>query len=131
MVGVLLPLLWQPAAGGGLRRAGADALAEWIGPARTGPVQGGEPEAANHDGPACLAVAAEPADVGAERLVPGAREARRRPREEEGDRRPGAQAARCVVEVCQQRRRHRGCGDEGRLSALAVAFPFGRTLIRS
>ncbi len=75
-------------------------------------------------------MAAAPADVGAEPLVQGTRAARWRPREEDDDCRPGAQAPGRAVEVCQQRRRHRGCAHESCLTTLAATFSFGRTLIR-
>lgn len=106
----------EAAAGGRLCGAGADAMAERIGGTRTGRVQIGQSEAADHLDPARMALAAAPADVRAEPLVQGSRQVQRRPREADDDRRPCPKAARRAVEVRQQRRRHRGRGDEGCLS---------------
>src|SRR4051794_3926525 len=102
LAGVLLPLVQQSAAGGRLRGAGADAMAERIGGTRTGRVQIGQPEAADHLGPDRMALAAAPADVGAEPLVQGSRHARRRPREADDDRRPGPEAARDVLDNLEE-----------------------------
>src|SRR3954453_21128380 len=70
-----LPILPQPAAGGRLCRAGPDTVAKRIGAARTGRIEVGQPEAAIHHDPTGLAMAAAPADVGAEPLVSRARDA--------------------------------------------------------
>src|SRR3954451_24080864 len=101
-----LPLLRQPAAGGRLCRAGTNTVAKWIGAARTGRLEVGQPEAAIHHDPAGLAMAAAPTDVGVEPLVSRAREAQWRARQEDGDRRPGTQAPRRTLEILVQRRGH-------------------------
>src|SRR5689334_4965586 len=126
-----LPFLPQPAAGGRLCRAGADTLAKWIGAARTGCIEVGQPQAAIHHDPAGLVMAAAPADVGVKPVVSRACEAQWRARQEDSDRRPGAQAARRTLEILIQRRGHRGCDDESGLSAQITIFLFGRILIRS
>src|SRR5215208_4290729 len=64
-------------------------------------------------------------------VVPRAREARRRPREEGDDRRLGPEAPRRAVAIHQRWRSHRRRGDEGRLSHRITVFPFGRTPIGS
>ena len=63
-------------------------------------------------------------------LVPRARPAQRRQDAQDDDRCAGSQAPRRVVEICNQRRRHRGRRDEGRLSAEApTQSPNPRNLI--
>src|SRR5690348_7988760 len=126
-----LPILPQPAADRRLCRAGTDTVAKWIGAARTGRIEIGQPEAAIHHDPAGLAMAAASADLGIEPVVSRAREAQWRTRQEDGDRRPGAQTPRRTLEILVQRRSHRGRGDEDRLSARITGLPFGRILIRS
>ena len=116
---------WRPMPGWRRRPGSADRLIT----SRAYPI--GKPETAQHHGPARLVVAAAPADLGTEPLVQGARQTAWRPRPEGGNCRPGAQAARGAVAVREQRRRDRGRGDEGRLSAATAASAFGRTLIRS
>src|SRR3954469_7151684 len=111
------PVLPQPTANRCLCRAGADTMAKWIGTARTGRIEVGQPEAAIHHDPAGLAMAAAPADVGVEPLVSRARKAQWRARQENGYRRPGAQAPRRTLEILVQRRGHRGRDDESCLSA--------------
>src|ERR687894_1281233 len=108
-----LPILPQPAADSRLCRAGADTMAKWIGAARTGRIEVGQPEAAIHHDPAGLAMAAASADVGVERVVSRTRQAQWRARQEDGDRRPGTQAPRRTLEILLQRRGHRGRYDEG------------------
>ena len=76
--GRAVPQLQQPKATGGLRWAGADTLAERIGRSRTGGLQGRQSAAANDDDTARVAVAATPANLGAERLVSRARPEQRR-----------------------------------------------------
>ena len=73
-----VPQLQQPKATGGLRWAGSDTLAERIGRSRTGGLQGRQSAAANDDDTARVAVAATPANLGAERLVRRARPEQRR-----------------------------------------------------
>src|SRR3954454_17695809 len=126
-----LPPFQQPAADSRLCWAGADTVAKWIGAARTGRVEIGQPETAVHHDPAGLVVAAAPAEVGVEPLGSRAREAQWRTRQEDGDRRPSAQAARRTLETLVQRRGHRGRDNEGCLSAQITGLPFGRILIRS
>src|ERR1051325_10728437 len=125
-----LPILPQPAADRRLCRAGADPVAKWIGAARTGRIEIGQPEAAIHHDPAGLAMAAASADVGIEPVVSRAREAQWRTRQEDGDRRPGAQAPRRTLEILVPRGGHRGRDDESCLSAQITVLPFGRILIR-
>src|ERR1051325_3319490 len=112
-----LPIFPQPAADRRLCRAGADTMAKWIGAARTGRIEIGQPEAAIHHDPAGLVMAGAPTDIGAKAWVWGAREAPWPARQEAGDRRPGAQASRCTLEILVQRGGHRGRDDESCLSA--------------
>src|ERR1051325_9432346 len=125
-----LPILPQSAADCSLCRAGADTVAKWIGAARTGRIEIGQSEAAIHYDPAGLVMAAAPTNIGAEPVVSRAREAQWRARQEDGDRRPGAQAARRTLEILVQRGDHRGRDDESCLSAQITVLPFGRILIR-
>src|ERR1019366_6370274 len=76
---------------------------------RAGRVQGRQPAAANHDDPAGLAVAATPACLGAQSLVPRAGPAPRRADAQDDPRRS--------VEVHIRRRGHRGRRDEDRLTS--------------
>jgi transposase len=121
----------QPAPGGGLCRAGADALAERIGRSRAGRIPVGKPELRSTMVQlAWLWLRHQPTSA-LSRWFKERVKTEWRPRPEGGNCRPGAQAARGAVEVCEQRRRDRGRGDEGRLSAATAASAFGRTLIRS
>src|SRR3954454_3687170 len=126
-----LPFLQQPAPAGRLCRAGADTVAKRIGAARTGRIQVGQPEPALYHDPALLTLAAASAGVGVEPVVSRARDAQWRARQEDGDRRPGAQAPRRTLEILIQRGGHRGRDDEDCLSAPITGLPFGRVLIRS
>ena len=69
LVGGPVPPVRQPQAGGRLRRSGADAMAERLDRSRAGCVQSGQPAAADNNGRAGLAVAAEPAGLGAQPVV--------------------------------------------------------------
>ena len=113
LVGGPVPPVRQPQAGGRLRRSGADAMAERLDRSRAGCVQGGQPAAADNNGRAGLAVAAEPADLGAQPVVPRAGPAPWRADAQDDHRRPGAQAPHRPVAVHHRRRRHRGGRDEG------------------
>ena len=59
------------------------------------------------------AVAAKPADLGAQPVVPRTGPAPRRADAQDDHRRPSAQAPYCTVAVHHRRRRHRGSRDEG------------------
>ena len=96
-----------------LRRSGADAMAERLDRSRAGRVQGGQPAAEDNHGRAGLAMAAEPADLGAQPVVPRAGPAPRRADAQDDHRRPGAQAPHRPVAVHHRRRCHRGGRDEG------------------
>jgi transposase len=113
LVGGPVPPVRQPQAGGRLRRSGADAMAEWLDRSRAGCVQGGQPAAEGNNGRAGLAMAAEPADLGAQPVVPRAGPAPWRADAQDEHRRPGAQAPRRSVAVHHRRRCHRGGRDEG------------------
>src|ERR1044071_2083334 len=126
-----LPILPQSAADCSLCRAGADPVAKWIGAARTGRIEIGQSEAAIHHDPAGLAMAAASADLGIELVVSRACDTQWRARQEGGDRRPSAQAARRTLEVLVQRGGHRGRDNESCLSAQITVLLFGRILIRS
>jgi transposase len=108
-----VPPVRQPKAGGRLRRSGADAMAKWLDRSRAGCVQGGQPAAEDNNGRAGLAMAAEPANLGAQPVVPRAGPAPWRADAQDDHRRPGAQAPHRPVAVHHRRRRHRGGCDEG------------------
>src|SRR5437660_5376713 len=65
LVGGLVPPVRQPKAGGRLRRSGANAMAERLDRSRAGRIQGGQSAAEDNNGRAGLAMAAQPADLGA------------------------------------------------------------------
>src|SRR5712671_4952358 len=88
-------------------------MAERLDRSRAGCVQGGQPAAEDNNGRAGLAMAAEPADLGAQPVVPRAGPAPWRADAQDDHRRPGAQAAHRPVAVHDRRRRHRGGRDEG------------------
>ena len=113
LVGGPVPPLRQPKAARRLRRSGADALEERLDRSRAGRVQGRQPAAEDSHGRAGLAVAQEPADLGAQPLVPRAGPAPWRTDAQDHHRRPGAQAPHRPVAVHIRRRRHRGRRDEG------------------
>jgi transposase len=69
----------------------------------------------NDDDPACLAMAAASAGLGARSLVPRPRKAQRRPPAQDDDRGAGAKAACSSLEICDWRR-HRRCCDEDRMT---------------
>ncbi len=73
----------------------------------------GNPRAANHDGPARLAMAAPPAGLGAKPLVPRPGQAQWRAPEEDNHRCARAQAAHRPLEICIPWRHHRRCSHEG------------------
>src|SRR5713101_1519125 len=108
-----VPPVRQPKARGRLRRSGADAMEERLDRSRAGCVQGRQPAAADNNGRAGLAMAAEPADLGAQPVVPRAGPAPWRTDAQDDHRRPGAQAPHRPVAVHDRRRRHRGGRDEG------------------
>ncbi len=108
-----VPPVRQPQAGGRLRRSGADAMAERLDRSRAGCVQSGQPAVADNNDRAGLAMAAEPADLGAQPVVPRTGPAPWWADAQDDCRRPGAQAAHRPVAVHHRRRRHRGGRDEG------------------
>src|SRR5476649_1205185 len=112
LVGGPVPPVRQPEAGGRLRRSGADAMEERLDRSRAGCVQGGQPAAEDDNGRAGLAMAAEPAELGAQPVVPRAGPPWRADAQDD-HRRPGAQAPRRPVAVHDLRCRHRGGRDEG------------------
>ena len=87
-------------------------MAERLDRSRAGCVQIGQPAAADNNGRAGLAMAAEPADLGAQPVVPRAGPAPWRANAQDDHRRPGAQAPRRPMAVHDRRRRHRGGRDE-------------------
>jgi transposase len=95
------------------RQVAAYAVAERFDRSRAGCVQGGQPAAEDNNGRAGLAMAAEPAYLGAQPVVPRAGPAPWRADAQDDHRRPGAQAPHRPVAVHHCRRRHRGGGDEG------------------
>src|SRR6516225_6849667 len=88
-------------------------MAERLDRSRAGCVQGRQPAAKDNNGRAGLAMAAEPADLCAEPVVPRAGPAPWRADAQDDHRRPSAQAPYCTVAVHHRRRRHRGSRDEG------------------
>ena len=105
LVGGPVPPVRQPKAGGRLRRSGADAMAERLDRSRAGCVQGGQLAAEDNNGRAGLAMAAEPAELGAQPVVPRAGPPWRADAQDD-HRRPGAQAPHRPVAVHHRRRRH-------------------------
>src|SRR5271169_4099558 len=89
-----------------------DAMAERLDRSRAGCIQGGQPAAEDHNGRARLAMAAEPADLGAQPVVPRAGPPWRADAQDD-HRRFGAQAPHRPVAVHHRRRCHRGGRDEG------------------
>jgi hypothetical protein len=94
-----IPQLQQSTTGGGLRWAGADTLAKRIGRPRTRGIQGWQSALANDNDPTGLALAATPAGLGTQHLVPRTCPAQRRPWQKDSDRGNGPKAARRPVEV--------------------------------
>ena len=105
---IVVSQLRQPTPGGGLRRIGAQPLAERR--RRTGSrhLEGGQsPPASNHDR-ACLVLVASPAGLGLEPLVSGAGRRREGTDPPHRHRRAGPQTPRSFVALCHPRRRSRG-----------------------
>src|SRR5712671_5064722 len=119
----------QSKTSGGLRRLGADTLAERIGRSRTRRVQGRQSAVANDDDPTRLAVAATPTRLSAEPLVSRPCPAQRRTDAQDDHRRTRAQAAGRPLEICNQRYRYRGRRLKGRLRAEIAANPHPQGLI--
>ncbi len=99
--GALAPTPWQ--SGSGRSRTGNVSKAE----------QSAIANLTHH--PTRLAVAAQSAAIGAGSVVQGAGQPQWRPSQEDDHRGAGAQAAGGAVEICDCRRRHRGCHCEERL----------------
>lgn len=95
---------------------GADALAKRLSRSRAGCFQGRESAIANQPNPACLALAAPSAAIGADSVVQRTGQRQRWSFQEVDHRRARAQAAGGVMEICHRRRRHRRSRDEGRLT---------------
>src|SRR3954470_2915611 len=88
-------------------------MAERLDRSRAGGLQGGQPAAADNNGRAGLAMAAEPADLGAQPVVPRAGPEPWWADAQDDHRRPGAQAPRRPMAVHDRWRCHRGGRDEG------------------
>ena len=95
---------------------GAHALAKRLSRSRAGCFQGRESAIANQPNPACLALAAPSAAIGADSVVQRTGQRQRWSFQEVDHRRARAQAAGGVMEICHRRRRHRRSRDEGRLT---------------
>lgn len=118
LVGGSLSSLRQPTAGGRLCGPGADAVAERSGRPGTRGVEIRQSAAAHHDDPAGLALAAAPADIGVDAVVPRQGGASGWPLAQTRHRGAGAKAAGRTLEIrhrrCRDRRRH----DETRLNLI-------------
>ncbi len=99
-----------------LRRPCADALAKRVSQSRARHLAIRQSPTANDDDPACLAMAASSAMLGARPLVPRSRQAQRRTLTQDDNRCTGAKAAGRALEVCDRWRHHRRRRDESCLT---------------
>ena len=111
---MFLPPFRQPQAGSRVFRFGANTMAEWVYRPRARRIQGGKSAPADHHGRTRLALDKASAGVRAEQVVSGTRQDRQPTQGD--DRRPSAQAAGCVVEICDRRSRNQGRDHEGRVN---------------
>ena len=116
VVGGPVPPVRQPPAGGRLCGSGADALAERLDRSRAGGLQGGQPAAAHDHDPAGLAMAAAPAALSPQPVVPRAGQSAAAAASARRPSSPWPASSRRPVEVRHRRRRHRGGDDEGRMT---------------
>ena len=108
--------LQEPTSDSRLCRTCPNALAKRVGRSRARHLAIRQSATTNDDDPACLAMAAASAGLGARSLVPRPRKAQRRPPAQNDDRGAGAKAACRSLEICDRWRRHRRCCDEDRMT---------------
>jgi transposase len=107
LAGIVVSQLRQPTPGGGLRRIGAQPLAERRRQTGSRHLEVGQSPPAQDDDRACLALVASPARLGVEPLVSGAGRHREGTDPPDRHRRAGPQTARRLVALCDPRRRSR------------------------